>query len=241
MDDGWTASQDCCENYLCLLPLGFATLDHGPSPVGALKIGNLSSCHVFHTVLIYSCLREGGKVFCLSNHLLCMLLLLNLFSLVTLVKVCTPLSIMHWVNWMLIHTLSFQKEGAWCYADSRKTGTKCLKTFFFFQNCLKKKKDLKLTVLITGVPHANMPILCVQPESKSRLWTQYRNTAWCEKRSMWLEQTVAHTHPLRAGRRLWACVPPVVPGACRIFLASRNAGNVTFQATQRQKHDFLQC
>lgn len=140
MDDGWTASQDCCENYLCLLPLGFATLDHGPSPVGALKIGNLSSCHVFHTVLIYSCLREGGKVFCLSNHLQCMLLLLNLFSLVTLVKVCTPLSIMHWVNWMLIHTLSFQKRGMQCYADSRKTGTKCLKTIFFPKSLKKKKK-----------------------------------------------------------------------------------------------------
>lgn len=214
MDDGWTASQDCCENYLCLLPLGFATLDHGPSPVGALKIGNLSSCHVFHTVLIYSCLREGGKVFCLSNHLQCMLLLLNLFSLVTLVKVCTPLSIMHWVNWMLIHTLSFQKKGMQCYADSRKTGTKCLKTIFFpkLLKKKKKKKDLKLVVLITATPHANMPILSVRPEPKSRLQTQYRNTAWCEKRSVWLEQTLAHTHPLRAGRRLWAFDPPVVPG-----------------------------
>lgn len=87
--------QDCWENYLCLLPSGFVILDHGPSLVGALKMGNLSSCHVFHTVLSYVCLREEGKVFCLSNNLLCTLLLLNLFSLVTVVKVCTPSSIMH--------------------------------------------------------------------------------------------------------------------------------------------------
>lgn len=73
--------------------LGFVILDHRLSLVGALKMGNLSSCHVFHTVLIYSCLREEGKVFYLSNHLLCMFLLLNLFSLVAVVKVCPSSSV----------------------------------------------------------------------------------------------------------------------------------------------------
>lgn len=30
-------------------------------------------------------------------------------------------------------------------------------------------------------------------------------------------------------------------GGCRMCLASRNAENITFQATQEHKHDFLQC
>lgn len=55
--------QDCWENHLSLLTSGFVALDRGPGLVSALEMGNLSPCHVFHPVLIYSCLREEGKGF----------------------------------------------------------------------------------------------------------------------------------------------------------------------------------
>lgn len=101
---GWWI--DCVSGWLGKLFVSpaFRVCCTGPwaEPGGALKMGNLSSCHVFHTVLIYTCLRAERKVFCLSNHLLCTLLLLSLFSLVTMVKVCPPLSIVHWVNWVLL-------------------------------------------------------------------------------------------------------------------------------------------
>lgn len=115
------------ESHLCLLTSGFVVLDCGPSLVSALEMGNLSPCHVFHPVVIYSCLEEERKVFCLSNHLLCKLLLLNLFSLVTVVQVCAPLSIMHWVNW--VHSPSFCPQ----YSPlSKGNSTKILKIIFFF-------------------------------------------------------------------------------------------------------------
>lgn len=181
---GWW--MDCVSGLLgklCLLPSGFAILDRGPSLVGALKTGNLSGCHVFHPVLIYACLREEEKVFCLSNHLLCMLLLLNLFSLVTVVKVCTPLSIMHWVNWMLVHTLSFCKKGAQCSEVSKGNSRKRLKTIFFLKQLNKQKKDfhLKLAIPTTDTAHANMPILTLRPEPTGRLWTHYTNPAWYKR------------------------------------------------------------
>lgn len=110
----------------CLLTSGFVALDCGPSLVSALEMGNLSPCHVFHPVLIYSYLGEEGKVFCLSNRLLCMLLPLNLFSLVTVVQVCASLSIMHGVNW--VHSPSFCPQHS---ALLKGNSTKILKVFFF--------------------------------------------------------------------------------------------------------------
>lgn len=111
---------------ICACWLQGLFLDRGPSLVSALEMGSLSPCHIFHPVLIYSCLREEGKVSYLSSHLLCKLLPLNLFSLVTVVQVCAPLSIMHGVKWE--HSPSFCLQ---CSALSKGNSTKILNILFF--------------------------------------------------------------------------------------------------------------